>query len=97
MLSPNRYFHFLYFIFKMIKKQKKYFHFLYLIFKMIKNRRNITLPFIVGEDDNLQHLIPQVEQSERDHLDVRVSRIEESVERFVESMRIVFQMTKLSI
>ena len=97
MLSPNRYFHFLYFIFKMIKKQKKYFHFLYLIFKMIKNRRNITLPFIVGEDDNLQHLIPQVEQSERDHLDVRVSRIEESVERFVDSMRIVFQMTKLSI
>ena len=62
-----------------------------------KNRRNITVPFIVGEDDNLQHLIPQVEQSERDHLDVRVSRIEESVERFVESMRIVFQMTKLSI
>ena len=81
----------------MIKKQKKYFHFLYLIFKMIKNRRNITLPFIVGEDDNLQHLIPQVEQSERDHLDVRVSRIEESVERFVDSMRIVFQLTKLSI
>ena len=78
MLSPNR-----------------YFHFLYLIFKMIKNRRNITVPFIVGEDDNLQHLIPQVEQSERDHLDVRVSRIEESVERFVDSMRIVFQLTKL--
>ena len=67
------------------------------IFKMIKNRRNITVPFIVGEDDNLQHLIPQVEQSERDHLDVRVSRIEESVERFVDSMRIVFQLTKLSI
>ena len=62
-----------------------------------KNRRNITVPFIVGEDDNLQHLIPQVEQSERDHLDVRVSRIEESVERFVVSMRIVFQLTKLSI
>ena len=48
-------------------------------------------------DDNVQHLIPQVEKSERDHLDVRVSRIEESVERFVDSMRIVFQMTKLSI
>ena len=57
---------------------------------MIKNRRNITVPFIVGDDDNPQHLIPQVEQSERDHLDVRVSRIEESVERFVDSMRIVF-------
>ena len=81
MLSPNRYFHFLYLIFKMIKK----------------NRRNITAPFIVWEDDNPQHLIPQVEQSERDHLDVRVSRIEESVERFVDSMRIVFQLTKLSI
>ena len=81
MLSPNRYFHFLYLIFKMIKK----------------NRRNNTVPFIVEEDDNLQHLIPQVEQSERDHLDVRVSRIEESVERFVDSMRIVFQLTKLSI
>ena len=80
MLSPNR-----------------YFHFLYLIFKMIKKRRNITVPFIVGEDDNPQHLIPQVEQSERGHLDVRVSRIEESVERFVDSMRIVFQLTKLSI
>ena len=62
-----------------------------------KNSRNITIPFIFGEDDNVQHLIPQVEQSERDHLDVRVSRIEESVERFVDSMRIVFQLTKLSI
>ena len=62
-----------------------------------KNRRNITVPLIAEEDDNLQHLIPQVEQSERDHLDVRVSRIEESVERFVDSMRIVFQLTKLSI
>ena len=62
-----------------------------------ENRRNIAVPLIIGEDDNLQHLIPQVEQSERDHLDVRVSRIEESVERFVDSMRIVFQLTKLSI
>ena len=60
-----------------------------------ENRTNIAVPLIIGEDDNLQHLIPQVEQSERDHLDVRVSRIEESVERFVDSMRIVFQLTKL--
>ena len=75
----------------------RYFYFLYLIFKIIKKNRNITVPFIVGKDDNPQHLIPQVEKSERDHLDVRVSRIEESVERFVDSMRIVFQMTKLSI
>ena len=62
-----------------------------------ENTRNIAVPLIIGEDNNLQHLIPQVERSERDHLDVRVSRIEESVERFVDSMRIVFQLTKLSI
>ena len=55
-----------------------------------ENRKNIAVPLIIGEDDNLQHLIPQVEQSERDHLDVRVSRIEESVERFVDSKRTLF-------